>query len=152
MKKLLPVLLLLLVVAGCSKEKTYTENLQGSWEVYKYMLDNVDRTNLYNFHYRNYTITYSGNDFVSTFCNDTTCLDSTSLSGTFNFADNDEKLVLNYTYYTYTPVTDTSGNVIDSTKVTHAFKNEYTIFNLTKDHVQLRNDTSQLYMRKLVTE
>ncbi|MBK7148972.1 MAG: hypothetical protein IPH78_09150 [Bacteroidetes bacterium] len=32
--------------------------------------------------------------------------------------------------------------------LTKTYKREYTIFNLTKTHVQLRNDTSQLYLSK----
>lgn len=146
MKKLLPVLLLLVMAAGCNKEKIYTDNLQGDWEVYKYLLYNVDRTTLYNTQYPGYKITFSGSNFTETYGTP----DTTTITGSYVFEDNDEKIVLSYITYTYTPVTDTSGNVVDSIEVPHNKKREYTIFNLTKDHVQLRNDSSQLYMRKLV--
>lgn len=146
MKKLLPVLLLLVIAAGCNKEKVYTENLQGEWEVYKYLLYNVDRTTLYNSQYPSYRITFSGSNYTESYVMG----DTATVNGTFSFADNDEKIVLNYKTYTYTPVLDSANNVIDSIEVAKDAKREYTIFNLTKDHVQLRNDSSQLYMRKLV--
>ncbi len=146
MKKLLPVLLLLVIAAGCNKEKIYTDNLQGGeWEVYKYLLYNVDRTTLFNNQYPGYRITFSGNAFTETYGS----IDTTTVTGTYTFAENDEKIVLNYKTYTYTPILDTAGNVIDSTAIPKDNEREYTIFNLTKDHVQLRDDSSQLYMRKL---
>ena len=151
MKKLLPVLLLLIVAAiGCNKEKVYTDNLQGEWNVYKYLLYNVDRSSLFANANPGYSITFDGSNFIeSTVLATAPDTIRNSVNGTFTFDDNDEKLVLNYVGTRYTPVTDTSGNVVDSIAVPYAYKREYTIFNLTKDHVQLRNDSSQLYMRKL---
>lgn len=150
MKKLLPVLLLLVIAAGCNKEKIITDNLNGEWEVYKYLLYNVDRTNLYNTQYPGYRITFSGTSFTETYGSvDTTSNDTTTITGTYAFADNDEKLVFTHINYSYTPILDTAGNVIDSTEIPTTVEREYTIFNSTKDHIQLRNDSSQLYMRKL---
>lgn len=144
MKKLLPVLLLLIIAAGCNKEKVYTDNLQGEWEVYKYLLYNVDRTVLYGNQYPGYRITFSGSNFTETYGS----IDTTTVAGTYAFADNDEKIVLAHISYTYSYPQDSLGN-IDTIETPKEVKREYTIFNLTKDHVQLRNDSSQLYMRKL---
>ena len=146
MRKLLPVLLLLVIAAGCNKEKIYTDNLQGEWDLYKYLLYNVDRTSLFDAQNPGYKIVFEGSNFIER----RDSLGSDSIVGSFSFADNDEKIVLLYKTYTYTPVLDSANNVIDSIEVAKDAKREYTIFNLTKDHVQLRNDSSQLYMRKLV--
>lgn len=146
MKKLLPVLLLMIIAAGCNKEKIYTDNLQGEWEVYKYLLYNVDRTDPYfTTKYPGYRITFSGSSFTEKYGT----VDTTTINGTYAFAENDEKIVLSHTTYTYTEVQDSLGNVVDTIETPSTYEREFTIFNLTKDHVQLRDDSSQLYMRKL---
>ncbi|MFM2305561.1 MAG: hypothetical protein RLZZ367_230 [Bacteroidota bacterium] len=144
-KKLLAVLVVLVVVAaGCNKEKIYKDNLNGTWEVYKYLLRNVDKTQLFKTQNPNYQISFtSGGQFTEMVTNP----DTAYVNGTYSFADNDEKIVLVNTYNTFT--LDTAG---DTVFIPHTLKREFTIFNLTKDHVQLRNDSSQLYMDKLETE
>jgi len=139
-KKLLSLLLILVVIAGCNKQKIYKENLNGVWEVYKYLLNNVDKTLQFQNQHPNYTITFTEDGKFTEFM---TNPDSAYVYGTYSFADNDEKIVLENTYNTF--VLDTAGDTIYTP---HIIEREYTIFNLTKDHVQLRNDTSQLYMNK----
>jgi len=141
MKKIISLLLIIIVVAGCNKEKVYKENLNGVWQVYKYLLNNTDKTQQFQNQHPNYTITFTDAGAYTEFL---TNPDSTYVTGTYAFTDNDEKIVLQSTYYTY--VTDSIGDTIST--VPHIVERPYTIFNLTKDHVQLRNDTSQLYMNK----
>ncbi|HLP52521.1 MAG TPA: hypothetical protein VK154_16650 [Chitinophagales bacterium] len=143
-KKLLSILVVLVLIAGCSKEKVYKENLEGTWEVYKYLLYNTDKTVQFQAQNPNYTISFTNG---GTFTEFMTTPDSTYVNGTYTFKDNDEKIVLENTYLTF--VLDTAG---DSVFTSHTHKREYTIFNLTRDHVQLRNDSSQLYMDKLEIE
>ena len=139
-KKLFSLLLVLVVIAGCNKEKIYKDNLKGVWEVYKYLLNNTDKTLQFQNQHPNYTITFTDDGKFTEFL---TNPDSVFVNGTYSFADNDEKIVLENIYYSYT--TDTAGH-LDS--LSHTLSRPYTIFNLTKDHVQLRNDTSQLYLSK----
>jgi len=139
-KKILALLLILVVIAGCNKEKIYKENLEGVWEVYKYLLNNVDKTIQFKSQHPNYTITFTKDGKFTEFL---TNPDSVYVYGEYTFADNDEKIVLTNTYNTF--VLDTAGDTIFTP---HTIERAYTIFNLTKDHVQLRNDTSQLYMDK----
>ena len=140
MKKVFVAFMVVLIVAGCNKEKIYKENLNGVWGVYKYLLHNVDKSQQFQNEHPNYTITFTEDGKFTEF---ETNPDSTYVNGTYSFADNDEKIVLQHVYNTFT--IDTAG---DTTFVPHTLTREYTIFNLTKDHVQLRNDTSQLYMNK----
>jgi hypothetical protein len=141
MKKLAALLLIIVVIAGCNKEKIYKENLEGIWRVYKYLYRNTDKTQQFQNQYPNYTITFtSGGAYTEFFTNP----DSTYIMGTYSFADNEEKLVLTNTFYTY--VTDSIGDTIAT--VPHEINREYTIRNLMRDHVELLTDTSHLYLRK----
>lgn len=139
-KKLLSIAIVLVLIAGCSKEKEYKKNLEGTWEVYKYLLRNVDKTSLFATQNPNYTITFTNSGQFTEFV---TNPDSTYVNGTYSFKDNDEKIVLENIYNTFT--LDTAGDTIFTPRT---IKREFTIFNLTGDHVQLRNDTSQLYLSK----
>jgi hypothetical protein len=136
MKKLFPLFALLAVIAGCSKEKIYKENLNGEWSVYKYLLHNVDRTTLFKSTYPGYKLVCTdGGQFTETY---QASPDSITNTGTYTFTDNDEKILLTHTTYV----------LVDTVLVPKVVKREFTIFNLTKDHVQLRDDSSQLYMEK----
>lgn len=140
-KKIFSLLVIILVIAGCNKEKTYKDNLNGVWQVYKYLHDNVDKTTQFQTEHPGYSLTMTNDGkFTELVVNP----DSTYVNGTYSFADNDEKIVLENAYNTFT--LDTAG---DTLFTLHTVKRAYTIFNLTKDHVQLRNDTSQLYLAKL---
>ena len=145
MKKLFSLVLIILVVAGCNKEKIYKENLEGVWQVYKYLLNNTDKTVQFQNENPNYTITFTQDGKFSELRVNP---DSVYVNGSYSFADNDEKIVLDHTYFTYTITVDTNG-LPDTLTVSHPVERKYTIFNLTRDHVQLRNDTSQLYMNKV---
>jgi len=139
-KKIFSLLVVILVIAGCNKEKIYKENLAGVWGVYKYLLNNTDKTTQFKAEHPNYSITFTNDGQFTEFL---TNPDSTYTSGTYSFTDNDEKILLENTYNTF--VLDSIGDTIYTPR---NLKREYTIFNLTKDHVQLRNDTSQLYLDK----
>lgn len=148
MKKIYALLVIVLTVASCNKEKIYKDNLNGLWEVYKYILNNTDKTTQFKAEHPNYTITFTSDGKFTEFL---TNPDSTYVDGTYTFADNDEKIVLQNNYYTYVidTLVDTAMVVTyDTIPIPHILTRKYTIFNLTKDHVQLRNDTSQLYMDK----
>lgn len=140
MKKVIILFAIVVFIAGCNKEKIYKDDLQGVWTVYKYLLYNVDQTATFKTQHPNYSITFTNDGKFTEFV---TTPDSTYINGTYSFANNDEMIVLDNTYYTFT--IDTAG---DTTKIPHTLERKYTIFNLTKNHVQLRNDTSQLYMSK----
>ncbi len=144
MKKVISLVLIIAFVAGCNKEKIYKENLEGVWTVYKYLLRNTDKTQQFQNQHPNYTITFTKDGRWTEFM---TNPDTSIVNGTYAFTDNDEKILLTNTYFTYVYFTDTLGNP-DTLEVPHILEREYTIFNLTRDHVQLRNDTSQLYMNK----
>lgn len=149
MKKLVTLLVVLVAVAGCNKEKIYKENLAGTWQVYKYILRNSDRTLQFQAQHPDYTISFTeAGAFTETEVNPDTAI----TMGTYAFADNDEKLVLTHQYFTYTTDTlwaDTINYTIDTIEIPHNVEREFTIFNLTRDHVQLRNDSSERYMKKL---
>ncbi len=126
-------LLVLAVAAGCNKEKIYKQNLEGEWNVYKYLFYNTDKTAAFQAQFPNYAITFTD---AGTFSEFYTNPDSVNITGTYAFEDNLEKIVLENQYL----------DLSDSTTKTR--KREFTIFNLTKTHVQLRNDSSQLYLSK----
>lgn len=151
MKKMISLLLIIIVVAGCNKEKIYKENLEGTWQVYKYLLYNVDKTQYFHTQRPNYSISFtSSGAFTETVINNVP--DTTAVTGTYSFEDNDEKIVLSHFNLTYRADSiglDTMGYTIyDTVEIRTEVLRKYTIFNLTRDHVQLRNDTSQLYMNK----
>ncbi|MBP6731282.1 MAG: lipocalin-like domain-containing protein [Chitinophagales bacterium] len=146
-KKLLSLLVVLVVIAGCNKEKTYKDNLNGTWEVYKYLLNNADKTSTFKAQHPGYKISFT-ND--GKFTELVTNPDSMFVYGTYSFTENDEKIRLENVYNTYR--VDTTNGANDTIVIPNTVKRDYTIFNLTKDHVQLRNDTSQLYMNKLEVE
>lgn len=133
MKKIYAMLLVVLVAVGCNKEKVYKDNLNGEWTLYKYLLYNTDKTSVFQSRFPNYAITFSD---AGTFSEFYTNPDSVNITGTYYFEDNLEKIVLENQYL----------DLSDS--ITKTWKRKYTIFNLTKTHVQLRNDTSQLYLSK----
>ncbi|MDB5281582.1 MAG: hypothetical protein JWO06_657 [Bacteroidota bacterium] len=152
MKKILSLLMIVVLVAGCNKEKTYKADLAGTWNVYKYLLYNVDQTQQFQNQHAGYYITFTADNkfteyYTTTFDtvingNLTADTVTTPIAGTYTFTNNDEMIVLDNTVTAY--------NLVDTVYVPYTYTNErkYTIFNLTADHVQLRNDSSQLYMSK----
>ena len=141
MKKILLLLAVILVIAGCNKEKIYKDDLNGIWQVYKYLQRNVDKSQQFQNQHPNYTITFTSDGKFTEFL---TNPDSTYTNGSYAFADNIEKIVLTHTDYSNFSI-DTLG---DTTFIPATIEREYTIYNLTKTHVELFNDTSALYMNK----
>lgn len=132
MKKVLgSVVLIVAVVAGCNNKKTLTADLTGSWSVYKFINDNIDRTSAFQDSFPNYTIVFTGDKFVESYAiaPDTFPLlpDSAFISGSWHFEQNNGKLILEDSVYT---------------------KRTYTIFNLETNHVELRKDVEARYLRK----
>jgi hypothetical protein len=151
MKKLASILLVIVVIAGCKKKTDiYKENLNGTWNVYKYLLNNTDKTQQFQNQNPNYSISFTEG---STFTELITNPDSTYTTGTYSFAANDEKLILTNVYYTYTTDTawvDTTSFIIDTIATSHNYARTFTIFNLTRDHVELKTDSSVRYMKKIL--
>lgn len=152
MKKIFTLAGILFLFAACNKEKVYKQELSGSWQVYKYLLRNVDQTQQFQNEHNNYLLSFTeGGTFSESY---TATQDSliggsvvadtvnTNYSGTYSFAQNDQMLVLTNTVTAY--------KLQDTVYVpyTYTLTRKYTIFNLTSNHVQLRNDTSQLYLVK----
>ncbi len=129
MKRTLILVLFIAAIASCSKKKDSTQNISGTWTVYKILKDGIDWTNTvpYSDTIRNYAITFSeGGTFLEKnyFPPDT---DSVYIPGTWAFEDTYQKLVLQDTIYK---------------------KRTYYIFNLEGNHVELRRDGVNRYLRK----
>ncbi|MFN8277043.1 MAG: DUF5004 domain-containing protein [Chitinophagales bacterium] len=125
MRKAIAVFGLLLLLASCSDKKKLTDNIQGTWYIYKLVRYNVDLTNVLSDSLYNYRVTYSGSNYVE---NNVVYGDTTASSGTWEFRDNYESLAM-----------------IDTAKKERVF----TIFNLTGNHVELRRNSESRYMRKV---
>lgn len=137
MKKLLPLLVIALALVACNKEATYKKALDGTWEAYKYVFRNADRTTQFKSDYPGYSITFTeAGTFSESYVSGP---DSVRADGTYAFSGNTTKITL----------TSTGYKLVDTTLVPYDVKRVYSIFNLTASHVQLRNDSSELYLRKL---
>ena len=134
MKNFFFVLLFMLFVAGCTKTETnYKQDITGNWVLYKYVLRNADQTILFESHFPGYAIAFSGTgQFIET---DTT---GYANGGTYHFSSNNQKLSLDDTVHVF----------IDTVLVDTIFERQYSIFNLTSVSLQLRNDSSELYLEK----
>ena len=153
MKKILGLcaIALVVVIAGCNKEKLYVKDLTGTWHVYKFLYKNVDETAQWLAANPLYTITFgSNNTFVEksngtvhdTTINGVLYHDTTYAghnSGTYSFANHDVNLIL----------TDTTYVLNDSLQLVPTLENrKYTIFDLSGSDVQLDTDTTQFYLAK----
>ncbi len=129
MKKTIVMLAVILSAASCSKEKEYTQKLEGEWYVYKMLRNNIDVTNIspYRDTLRNYRITFSSGAFTecNQFVGDTIPV---CIGGTWTFENQFETLTLTDSVYT---------------------SRSYTIFNLEGNHVELRRNGENRYFRKL---
>jgi hypothetical protein len=135
MKKVIALLAILIVVAGCNKSKDYEKDIKGTWKVYKYTLHGGDRTS----QYKDYNIFFGDNNSYVNFqvATDTSYAIG---GGGYHFEDDGNKLIL----------TDTTLMQVDTVWVPHVTSQTYSVFNLTSVHVQLRTDSSELYMSKLI--
>ena len=80
MKKILLLLAVILVIAGCNKEKIYKDDLNGIWQVYKYLQRNVDKSQQFQNQHPNYTITFTSDGKFTEFL---TNPDSTYTNGSY---------------------------------------------------------------------
>jgi hypothetical protein len=130
MKNLIVAIIGLFILAGCSKGKQYTQDLTGTWNIYKLTSHNLDVSSPYlNDSMGNYTITYTSDghyveQYVKT---DHTGIDSITHIGTWQFQDSYGQLLMT-----------------DSTST----KDTFTILNLTGNSVELLRDGFDRYMRK----
>lgn len=125
-----------LALVACNKEGTYKKALDGSWEVYKYIFRNADRTAQFQSDFPGYRISFNNSDGFTEIYNASP--DSIRSSGTYIFSSNLDKVIL----------TSTAYKLVDTVLVPYEVKRTYTIFNLTSSHVQFRNDSTELYLRK----
>jgi uncharacterized lipoprotein NlpE involved in copper resistance len=122
MKKALIALSVVFILAGCSKSTQYTQDLTGTWYVYKLTYYSVQQS-LDSL--ANYTITFSSNgQYIEKNVFGT---DTTYSPGTWAFQNSYGQLVL----------TDTTKS-----------QTTYTIFNLTGNSIELLRNGYDRYMRK----
>jgi len=129
MKKTITLLAIIVLIASCSQKKSLTDSLTGKWYIYKFIKDNIDKTNItpYADTIRNYTVEFTaGGSFTESnfLASDT---DTTYVKGNWVFENNNELLTLTDTVYK---------------------KRSYTIFNLEGNHVELRRGGESRYLRK----
>lgn len=137
MKKIFPLLLLTLAFVSCNKEGTYKKALDGNWELYKYLYRNADRTTQFQSDFPGYMISFTKTGtFSEQYAGSP---DTIRTAGAYSFSDDDTKIILAYTGY----------KTVDTVQIPYDILRAYTIFNLTSAHVQLRNDSTELYLRKL---
>ncbi len=131
MKKLVFIFFVTVLLIGCDAKKSNTDNLVGSWSVYKFTQNNADRTTAFADSFPNYTIVFdAGGNFVESYSKptlDTLIPDSVFIKGKWAFENK----------YDYLTLTDT---VFTSRK--------YAIYNLEAVHVELRKDSESRYLRK----
>ena len=136
MKKIASLLVLLVVFAGCSKQKRYENDLNGTWTVYKYLYYNTDQTTQYLQAHQNYTITFTNSgQFTESFTFDSV---ATVKHGTYHFIN----------YYQGIALDDTLYIPIDSTVYDSIYERQYTLFDLTAASVQFRDSADDIYLQK----
>jgi hypothetical protein len=126
MKKAFVVILGVILLASCSKSTQYTQDLTGTWYIYKLTLNNVDRQDILNDSLGFDTIVFtSGGKYTENYIYALT--DTVHKLGTWQFQNSYGQLLL----------TDTS-------RVQYT----YTIFNLTGNSMELLRNGYDRYMRK----
>ena len=124
MKKALVVIMGVILMAGCSKNTQFTQDLTGTWYIYKLTLNNIQQ-DLTADSLINYTVTYTGDGHYTE--QNIFGTDTIHNVGTWQFQDSYGKLVM----------TDTAR-----------VQTTYTIFNLQGNHVELLRNGYDRYMRK----
>jgi hypothetical protein len=124
MKKALVVIMGVILMAGCSKNTQFTQDLTGTWYIYKLTLNNIQQ-DLTTDSLNNYTVTYTGDGHYTE--QNIFGTDTIHNVGTWQFQDSYGKLVM----------TDTAR-----------VQTTYTIFNLQGNHVELLRNGYDRYMRK----
>jgi len=156
MKKISGMLLIasVILVAGCNKDKKDTNDLVGTWSVYKYLYQNADETAQWLSAHAYYRITFLSNgSFIehdSGYTQTVTVGSNSYLDtlyginrgGTWAFANNYTHLILTDTVYALVQPADTS---VAPTLV----QRNYTMFDLSGSNVQLDSaNTSEYYLIK----
>lgn len=127
MKKIMVVIIGIFLLAGCSKNTQFTQDLTGTWYIYKLTYYSVQVPLSTDSISNSYTVTYSSNgQYVEQNVNG---VDTVYTPGTWKFQNSFGQLVM-------TP---------DSAKV----QTTYTVFNLTGNSVELLNNGYDRYMRKI---
>ena len=126
MKKTLVVIMGVILLASCSKNTQYTQDLTGSWYIYKLTQNNFEVPQYLADSLGGDTITFtSGGQYTERYVHGP---DTIHNVGTWQFQDSYGKLVLT-----------------DTTRV----QTTYTIFNLQGNHVELLRNSYDRYMRKV---
>ena len=125
MKKALVVIMGVIILAGCSKSTQYTQDLTGSWYIYKLTLANIDQSGYLRDSLGSDTITFtSGGQYTEHYIHGA---DTLHHVGNWQFQNSYGQLVLTDTTHTVTT---------------------YTIFNLTGNTMELLRNGYDRYMRK----
>jgi hypothetical protein len=158
MKKISGILViaLLMIIAGCNKDKKDTNELVGTWRVYKYLYQNADETTQWEAAHGPYRITFLANgtfvehdsgytqNITLNGVNYVDTLYGINRGGTWAFANNYTHLILTDTAYLPVPPADTS---VAPTLV----QRNYTMFDLSGSNVQLDSaSTSEYYYIKVM--
>jgi hypothetical protein len=112
----------------CGGSCTPYPNFYGNWRVYKFLLNNIDKTTQFANQYPHYSLSFTQNGGYEEFYLNP---DTIKTTGTYAVID-----------------TDLSCSPVRIELNANIPARSYTVFNLTTDHMQLRNDTSQLYLTK----
>ena len=132
MKKTLMVIMGVILLASCSKNTQYTQDLTGSWYIYKLTYKNFEVPNTLADSLGGDTITFTAagqyTERYQVLNLSTSTWDTIHHIGTWQFQDSYGKLVL----------TDTSR-----------VQTVYTIFNLQGNHMELLRNSYDRYMRKV---
>jgi hypothetical protein len=130
MKKALVVFISIALLSACSKSTQYTQDLTGTWNIYKLTYYNVEDDSYLLDSLGNYAITFTSNGhYVETYVKYPNLMpDSVTNVGTWQFQNSYGQLLL----------VDSSSSIRDT----------FTIFDLTGNSVELLSDGFNRYMRK----
>jgi hypothetical protein len=128
MKKALVVIISIALLSACSKSTQYTQDLTGTWNIYKLTYYNVQDNNYLADSLGNYSITFtSGGQYTEKYIKYSSVVDSVTNVGTWQFQNSYGQLLLT-----------------DSTA-----RDTFTVFDLTGNSVELLSDGFNRYMRKV---
>jgi len=130
MKKALVVIISVALLSACSKSTQYTQDLTGTWNIYKLTYLNVQDNGYLQDSLNNYAITFTSNGhYVESYVKYPNLIaDSVTNVGTWQFQDSYGQLLL----------VDSASSIRDT----------FTIFDLTGNSVELLADGFNRYMRK----
>ncbi len=132
MKKALVIILGVILLSGCSKNTQFTQDLTGTWFIYKLAYFNVTQANYMADTLTKYTITFtSGGQFTE---QNVIGPDTFHNAGTWQFQNSFGQLVMT-----------------DTAHVQYSFNanGTFTVLNLTGNSIELLQNGYDRYMRKL---